>query len=191
MKRVAIYARVSTTDQHLDGQVERLRAWAQGHGHEVVAEITDHGLSGADGKRPGLTRLLKMATAREVDIVAAASLDRLGRSLPDLLRIIGELKALDVQLYLAREGFDTSTPAGEMFLQMVGAFAQFERSILIERVKAGMERAAARGKHLGRPSKLTEDRRQLIERLQQEGTSRKDIAKLLGVSRSTLYRWLE
>ena len=187
-KRVAIYARVSTTDQNLDGQVDQLRTWAQARGHEVVAEILDHGLSGADSKRPGLSRLLRMATAGEVDVVAVSALDRLGRSLPDLLRIVEEFRALGVELYLGREGIDTATPMGTMFMQMVGAFAEFERAILVERVRSGMARAKAKGKHVGRPVRVTAKKRERILELVREGRSKADVAREVEISRASVYR---
>jgi DNA invertase Pin-like site-specific DNA recombinase len=156
-KRVAIYLRVSTSGQTVENQRRELEAVAQRHGWAVVATFDDAGVSGAKGreKRPGLDALLKAVARREVDIVAAWSVDRLGRSLQDLVGLLGELHAKRVDLYLHKQGIDTTTPAGKALFQMLGVFAEFERAIIVERVKSGLARASEKGtksgKAIGRP----------------------------------------
>jgi DNA invertase Pin-like site-specific DNA recombinase len=161
-KRVALYARVSTDLQSVANQTAELQEVAGRLGWEVVAEFTDRGVSGAKGRegRPGLDRLLKGVTRGEFDLVAAWSVDRLGRSLTDLLSLLGELHTRGCDLYLHQQGLDTSTPAGRAMFQMMGVFAEFERAMIVERVNAGLKRARASGVRLGRPSvgNDTEDR---------------------------------
>lgn len=153
-KRVAFYQRVSTNGQTTANQRRELQAVAKRHGWNVVQVFEDNGISGAKGRkdRPALDALLKAVARRDVDMVAAWSVDRLGRSLQDLLEILGELHAKGVDLYLHQQGIDTSTPSGRAMFQMVGVFAEFERGIIRERVMAGIARAKADGVTLGRPS---------------------------------------
>ena len=151
-KRVALYLRVSTTEQNTRNQRRDLKAAAERHGWSVVHVFEDDGVSGAKGrdKRPGLDALLKAVTRREFDMVAAWSVDRLGRSLTDLLMVLGELHASGVGLYLHQQGLDTATPSGRAMFQMMGVFAEFERAMIRERVKAGIARAREDGTRLGR-----------------------------------------
>ena len=144
-KRVAIYLRVSTSEQTTGNQRHELEAVAARHGWNVVEVYEDAGISGAKGRdqRPGLDALLKAVARREVDMVAAWSIDRLGRSLQDLLSFLGELHAKGCDLYLHVQGLDTSTPSGRAMFQMMGVFAEFERAMIQERVKAGLARAKA------------------------------------------------
>jgi DNA invertase Pin-like site-specific DNA recombinase len=153
-KRVALYLRVSTSDQTVENQRRELRAIAERHGWQVIAEFADEGVSGTRGreKRPGYDRLCKGIARREFEQVAAWSVDRLGRSLQDLVAFLGELHAKGVDLYLYQQGLDTGTPAGKAMFQMMGVFAEFERAMIVERVKAGLSRARAQGKRLGRPT---------------------------------------
>jgi DNA invertase Pin-like site-specific DNA recombinase len=153
MKRAAIYLRVSTGEQSVDNQRRELIEAAQRHGWHVVAEYSDTGISGAKGreKRPGFDRLCKAIVRREIDLVAAWSVDRLGRSLQHLVAFLGELHASGCDLYLHRQGLDTSTPAGRALFGMMGVFAEFERAMIVERTVAGLARARANGKRLGRP----------------------------------------
>src|SRR6478672_5076414 len=154
MKRVGIYLRVSTTDQTTENQRRELEAVAARSGWEVVGFYEDAGISGAKGRdqRPGFDRLIKDATARKVDMIAAWSVDRLGRSLQDLVGFLNELQALGCDLYLHQQALDTSTPSGRAMFQMCGVFAEFERGMIRERVNAGLARAKERGSKLGRPS---------------------------------------
>ena len=151
VRRAAIYVRVSTGSQTTENQSRELRGVAERHGWEVVTEFSDKGISGAKGreKRPGLDKLLQAVARREVDTVLAWSVDRLGRSLQDLLSLLGELHAKGVDLYLHQQGLDTGTPAGKALFQMMGVFAEFERAMIRERVRSGLERAKAQGTVLG------------------------------------------
>src|SRR5215510_143051 len=150
-KRVAIYLRVSTDGQTVENQKRELEVVATRHGWEVAGVFSDHGISGAKEKRPALTRLVQGIARKDFDVVAAWSVDRLGRSLQHLLGFLGELRAKGVDLYLHQQGIDTSTPAGKDLFQMLGVFAEFERAMIVERVHAGLRRAKAQGKTLGRP----------------------------------------
>src|SRR3954470_5070940 len=153
MKRVAIYLRVSTSKQDTDNQRRELEAVAARSGWQVVKVFEDAGISGAKerDKRPGLDAMLKAVNSREFDIVAAWSVDRLGRSLTDLLSILQSLHDKGVDLFLHQQGLDTSTTAGKAMFQMLGVFAEFERGIITERINAGLARAREKGTALGRP----------------------------------------
>src|SRR4051794_21558032 len=147
MKRVAFYIRVSTFKQDTINQHRELAAVAKRSGWHVVQVFEDSGISGSKGrdKRPGLDAMLKAANAREFDLLAAWSVDRLGRSLTDLLCILQALHDKRVDLFLHQQGLDTSTSAGRAMFQMLGVFAEFERGIIRERVNAGLARARANG----------------------------------------------
>jgi DNA invertase Pin-like site-specific DNA recombinase len=151
-KRVAIYLRVSTTEQTTTNQCRELQAVAKRHGWSMVQVFEDAGISGAKGRkdRPALDALLKSVARREVDMVAAWSVDRFGRSLTDLLDFLRELHAKGVDLFLHQQGLDTSTPSGRAMFQMMGVFAEFERAMIRERVLAGLARAKEQGISLGR-----------------------------------------
>jgi DNA invertase Pin-like site-specific DNA recombinase len=196
-KRVAIYLRVSTTGQTVENQRRELEAAAERHGWTVAASFKDAGISGSKGrdKRPGLQGLLKAVARREVDVVAAWSVDRLGRSLQDLVGLLGEFHAKGVDLYLHQQGLDTTTPAGKALFQMMGVFAEFERAMIVERVKSGLARAkqsgTKSGKAIGRPriDAATED---AIRRLRAENPALGiiKIAKQAGVGVGTVQRVL-
>jgi DNA invertase Pin-like site-specific DNA recombinase len=151
-RRVAIYLRVSTSEQTTANQRRELQVVAQRHGWSVVQVFEDAGISGAKGRneRPALDAILKAVTRREVDMVAAWSVDRLGRSLTDLLDLLRELHAKGVDLFLHQQGLDTSTPSGRALFQTMGVFAEFERAMSRERVLAGLARAKEQGTSLGR-----------------------------------------
>lgn len=151
--RVAIYARASTSDQTIEHQLSQLREVAAVRDWQIVRTYIDEGISGTKGreKRPSFDELCKAATRREFDMVAAWSIDRLSRSLRDLLEFLGEIEALGINLYLHRQAVDTSTPAGRALFQMLGVFAEFERAIMRERTIAGLAVARAKGKRIGRP----------------------------------------
>ncbi len=154
-KRVGIYLRVSTRngDQTVENQRHALTAAVERRGWQIVAEFCDDGISGAKGRdrRPAFDRLHKAIVRREIDVIAAWSVDRLGRSLQDLVGFLGEVHGAGVDLYLDRQGVDTSTPAGKALFQMLGVFAEFERAIIQERIHAGIARARAVGTKSGKP----------------------------------------
>ena len=189
--RAALYARVSTTGhgQDVGLQLEELRQVAQQRGWEIVAEITDKGISGIKKERPGLDQMLDFARQGKVDLVVVWKLDRLGRSLQHLLAVLDELGSLGVGFVSLRDtGIDTTSPQGRLLLQMLGAFAEFERALIRERVIAGVRRAQAAGVHCGRP-RVDLDLR-AAKLLLAQGHSQRQVAELLAIPRSTLRRRL-
>jgi DNA invertase Pin-like site-specific DNA recombinase len=187
MKRVAIYLRVSTGEQSVDNQRRELAEAAERHGWNVVAEYCDEGISGASTKRPAFDRLCKAVTRREVDLVAAWSVDRLGRSLQHLVGFLSELRVSGCDRYLHRQGLDTGTPAGRALFGMMGVFAEFERAMIVERTMAGLARARANGKRLGRP-RVNGDVQARIEASLAEGLGIQRTAKQVGVGVGTVQR---
>ena len=161
MKKVGIYLRVSTDGQTTQNQRRELEAVAARSGWEIVGFYEDAGISGSNGrgKRPGFDRLLKDATARKINMIAAWSVDRLGRSLQHLVGFLNELQALNCNLYLHQQAIDTTTPSGRAMFQMCGVFAEFERSMIRERVVSGMARAKASGVKMGRGKRKDGERR--------------------------------
>ena len=151
-KQVGIYLRVSTDGQTTQNQRRELEAVATRSGWEVVGIYEDAGISGSNGRerRPGFDQLLNDATARKINMIAAWSVDRLGRSLQHLVGFLNDLQALNCHLYLHQQAIDTTTPSGRAMFQMCGVFAEFERSMIVERVNAGLARAKANGVKLGR-----------------------------------------
>jgi DNA invertase Pin-like site-specific DNA recombinase len=192
-KRIALYLRVSTNSQTVENQRRELLDAASRHGWEIVGEYRDEGISGAKGrdKRPALDKLLKAVARREVDLIAVWSVDRLGRSLQDLIGTLGELHAKRVDLYLHQQGIDTSTPAGKALFQMLGVFAEFERAMIVERVKAGLARAKAAGtrtgRAIGRP-KTPSEKESEIRALLSTGAGIRKTARTLGVGVSVVQR---
>jgi DNA invertase Pin-like site-specific DNA recombinase len=153
-KRVGLYLRVSTAGQTVENQRIDLQRVAEQRGWQIVETYIDHGISGSKGrdKRPAFDRLAKDASRGKLDMVAAWSIDRVGRSLQHLVEFMEELKTQGVGLYLHQQNVDSSTAAGKAMLSMCGVFAEFERSIIVERINAGLARARAEGKQLGRPA---------------------------------------
>jgi DNA invertase Pin-like site-specific DNA recombinase len=153
MRRAVFYLRVSTIDQTTANQERELREIAGRMGCEVVKVYKDHGISGAKGRngRPAFDALCRDAARRQFDVIMAWSVDRLGRSLQDLVGFLSEIHALGIDLFLHQQGLDTMTPAGKAMFQMMGVFAEFERAMIQERVRAGLARAVSEGKRLGRP----------------------------------------
>ena len=186
--RAALYARVSTTDQTPETQLEALRAYATARGWSAT-EFTDHGISGAKEKRPALDALVAAARARKIDVVACVKLDRLARSTHHLVTLAKELEALGVELVVTEQAIDTTTPTGRLLFTMLAAVAEFERELIRERVIAGVRRAKAKGKKLGRPRKTHVDAEQ-ARRLMQAGSSLRAAARMLSVHPSAVLRAL-
>lgn len=191
-KRVALYLRVSTTDQRVDNQRRELQQVSKRNGWSILSTFVDEGISGAKGRRDraGYDALMKAITRREVDLVAAWSVDRLGRSLSDLLSFLGEVHSKGCDLYLHQQGLDTSTPAGRAMFQMMGVFAEFERAIIRERVLSGLERARAEGKVLGRPRTSSDVEQQIIS-LRAKGVGIHKVARSLSVGVSVVQRLIK
>ncbi len=188
-KRAAIYVRVSTDKQTVENQVRELRQIAERRGWEVVEQYGDAGISGSKGRngRPGLDTMLKDAQRRRFDVVMAWSIDRLGRSLIDLLGTIQSLEACGADLYLDQQSIDTTTPAGKLMFQVTGAFAEFERSMIRQRVRAGLKRAVEEGKRLGRP-RIDEALEKRIQTQLRTGKGILKVARECGVGSGTVQR---
>jgi DNA invertase Pin-like site-specific DNA recombinase len=190
MKKVAIYARVSTDrNQTVENQLRHLREVGERLGWNVVAVHVDEGVSGAKGRerRPGFDALLKGVARREFDLIAAWSVDRLGRSLQDLLGFLSDIQTRRIDLYLHQQGLDTSTPSGRMLFQMLGVFSEFERSMICERVMAGLDRARAQGRRIGRPP-MPAGKLESIRQALAGGTGVRQVARLTGVSPTAVSR---
>ncbi len=189
MKRVAIYLRVSTDKQTTNNQRRELEAVAERSGWQVVKVYQDAGISGAKGRdqRPGLDAMMKAVNAKEFDMVASWSVDRLGRSLTDLLSILQGLHDKGVGLFLHQQGLDTSTTAGKAMFQMLGVFAEFERGIIRERVNAGLARARVNGVKLGR-RRVKPSVEAQIAALRDKGYGILKIGKKLGIGTSVVQR---
>jgi DNA invertase Pin-like site-specific DNA recombinase len=189
MKRAALYVRVSTDHQTVENQTRELRQVAERRGWEVIEVYSDAGISGAKGrdKRPGLDKLLNDASKRRFDVVMSWAIDRMGRSLIDLLGIIQHLEACKVDLYLDQQNIDTTTPMGRLVFQVTGAFAEFERSMIRQRVKAGLKRAVARGSVLGRP-RISADLEHKAQALLRDGTGILKVGRLLNLGTKTVQR---
>jgi DNA invertase Pin-like site-specific DNA recombinase len=192
MKRAVLYLRVSTVDQTTANQERELRQITDRMGCEIIKVYKDHGISGAKGrdKRPAFDALCRDAAQRKFDMVMAWSVDRLGRSLQDLVGFLSELHALRIDLFLHQQGLDTTTPAGKAMYQMMGVFAEFERSMIQERVRAGLARAKSEGKRLGRPPISTDLENSIRSALHAPGRTEgvRKIAARFGVDPGTVQR---
>lgn len=190
MRRAAIYIRVSTDQQTTDNQERELREVAARTGWEIVEVYRDQGISGAKGrdKRPAFDALCKDAARRRFDVVMAWSVDRLGRSLQDLVAFLSDLHALHVDLFLHQQGIDTTTPAGKAMFQMMGVFAEFERAMIRDRVNSGLARAKAEGKVLGRPKVAASKDAAIRAALSEGKLSIRQIAETCGSSVGTVHR---
>ena len=185
--KAAIYARVSTTNgQNPEMQLAELREYCQRRGWEIASEYVDRGVSGAKDSRPELNRLMADAHRRKLDAVLVWKLDRFGRSLRHLVNSLAELEALGVAFISLRDNLDLGTPSGRLMFQIIGAMAEFERSLIQERVRAGLRNARAKGKRLGRPRVVVDAAR--IASLRRSGASWAKIGKVLGVGEGTVRR---
>ena len=188
MKKAAIYARVSTPDQHVEAQLYDLRKLAAQQVTEVSREYCDRGVSGSKSRRPGLDAMMADARRGEFSVVLVAAFDRVARSTKNFLEIVDELNDLGTEFISAREAIDTSGPMGRMFLTMVGSIAELEKSLIVERIKAGMRRAKMEGQRLGR-APLNIDHDSLVrDRL--AGMSLTNVARKYRVSRASVVRFV-
>lgn len=189
MKRTGIYLRVSTDQQTTENQRRILMEVAQRSGWTVVEVFEDQGISGAKGrdKRPAFGALMKAVHRREITMVAAFAVDRLGRSLPDLVGFLSDIQASGCDLYLHQQAVDTSTPSGRMLFQMLSVFSEFERELIKSRITAGLDRARARGVTFGRPN-LSLKVRQKVQKALADGHSIRQVAKITGVSSASVGR---
>ena len=190
--RIAIYARVSTTThQSVEMQLRDLRELADCRGFEIVGEYCDEGISGSKDSRPGLNRLLADAEAGKFSVVLVWKLDRLGRSLVHLVRLMEDFRRLGIELVSFSEGLDFTTTTGKLLYQIICAFAEFERDCIRERVRAGMRNAKAKGKRIGRPPRtwLSEETRKDIALAYQRGEgSLRQLAARYSTSAGTVQR---
>jgi DNA invertase Pin-like site-specific DNA recombinase len=191
--RTALYARTSTDLQTCENQLRELRQIAEYKGITIVAEFIDAGISGSKGrdKRPEFDALIKGAIRKDFDSVMVWAVDRLGRSLQDLVAFLNELHSVGCDLYIHQSGIDTQTPAGKMMFQMCGVFAEFERGMIQQRVKLGQARARSEGKHIGRPSSITEGLVHSIKYMRQQGLGIRRISRDLQVGVGTIYKVLD
>jgi DNA invertase Pin-like site-specific DNA recombinase len=186
MKRIAIYARVSTQSQSTEQQLFTLRDVATRMNCLIVQEYTDT-ISGATDSRPGLDALLLAARQRKFDVLYCYSIDRLGRSTKNLITVVEELQSLKIDLYFYREGIDTTTPTGKCVFTILGSVAELERNLIRERVCAGLEKAKRNGVKLGRPSKMNDGLKSAIRLLRDKGMAIKQIAAQCQVGVGTVY----
>lgn len=191
-RKAAIYARVSTIQQSPENQLIELRDVAQRYGWVILSEIVDHGISGAKGKedRPGFDRLFQAVHRREVDVVLAWSIDRLGRSLQHLISLMAELQATGTDLYVHQQAINTATPAGRMVFSIFSALGEYERELIRDRINAGLARARAAGKKLGRPSNVNAAVITSVKLLREKGHSIHNIAKQLRIGVGTTQKIL-
>ena len=188
MKRAALYMRVSTLDQHPETQLYDLRQMAQQRGYQIVEEYTDR-ISGAKAKRPGLDSMMGDARRGRFDVVLVWASDRIARSVKHFLDVLDELNRLNVEFVSFREQIDTGGPLGRAVVVIIGAIAELERNLIIERVRAGMRRAKLEGRHIGRKPLVLD--RNAILRDRQRGHSLSQLAKGHLVSRATIHRVLK
>src|SRR6202142_2347252 len=188
MRKAAIFARVSTPDQHLETQLYDLRKLAAQRGFEVSREYCDRGISGTKARRPGLDAMMADARRGEFSVVMVAAFDRVARSTKNFLEIVDELSSVNTEFISAREAIDTSGPMGRMFITLVGSIAELEKSLITERIRAGMRRARLEGQRLGRaPLNIDHD---ALVRDRLAGMSLTIVAKKYGISRASVVRFV-
>jgi DNA invertase Pin-like site-specific DNA recombinase len=192
-QRAAIYARVSTTQQNPENQLAELREVAARMNWKIRLELVDHGISGKKGRedRPAFDRLFQAVQRREIDVLAAWSIDRLGRSLQHLITLMNDLHATGIDLYVHQQNINSATPAGRMVFQIFSALEEYERELIRDRINAGLARARAAGKKLGRPSNVNEAVITSVKLLRERGYSIHHIAKELRIGVGTTQKILK
>ena|SRR6266545_974269 len=189
MKRAALYLRVSTVDQNPATQALDLRQFAVQRGLQIVETYTDHGVSGTTARRPALDKMMEDARRHRFDVVVVWSCDRLARSTKHLLQVLDELNGFGIQFLSQREAIDTEGPLGRAIIVIVSAIAELERSLIVERVRAGMRRAKLEGRQIGR-ARLDINREQVVED-RRSGMSLTAVAKKHAISRASVCRLMK
>jgi DNA invertase Pin-like site-specific DNA recombinase len=188
-KRAALYVRVSTVDQHPETQLHELRQFATHRDLQIVQTYTDHGISGTKARRPALDKMMEDARRHKFDVVVVWSCDRLARSTKHLLQVLDELNGYGIQFLSQREAIDTDGPLGRAIIVIISAIAELERSLIVERVKAGMRRAKLEGRQIGR-ARLVVDREQVIHD-RRAGMSLTQVARKHSISRASVCRLMK
>ena len=190
MDRVAIYGRVSTNEQTVENQINFLQEIVDRNGWDLVQIYIDKGVSGTKGRdqRPEFDRLCKDMIRRKFNRILVWDISRLGRSLQHLVEFLNDVQSVNCHLYIHQSGLDTSTPSGRMMFQMIGVFSEFERSMISERVKLGLERVKSKGTQLGRPKSINKDTKDQVWYLIEEENSLSQISKVLKISKMSASR---
>ncbi|MGB8723206.1 MAG: recombinase family protein [Terriglobales bacterium] len=188
-KTAAIYVRVSTPDQHVESQLYDLRELAAQKGYEIVHEYEDRGVCGKKARRPGLDLLMTDARRKKFSVVLVAAFDRIARSTRNFLQVIDELDSMGIEFISRRENVDTSGPMGRLFVTIISAIAELERSLVVDRVKSGMRRAKLEGRQIGR-SRLDVNREQVVQD-RRSGMSLTQVAKRHNISRASVCRLMK
>jgi DNA invertase Pin-like site-specific DNA recombinase len=186
MKKAAIYARVSSFDQHIETQLFDLREFAAQRGYEVMGIYEDRGVCGKKARRPGLDALMADARKKKYGVVLVAAFDRIARSTRNFLQIVDELDSLGIEFISRREGVATGDAMGRLFMTIISAIAELERSLIVERVRAGMRRARLEGRQIGR-ARLDVDRDHVVQD-RRSGMSLTQVARKHGISRASVCR---
>ena len=186
MKKAAIYCRVSTSDQHIESQLYDLRAMAAQRGYEIVHEYEDRGVCGTKARRPGLDAMMTDARRKKFSVLLVTGFDRIARSTRNFLQIIDELDSMQIEFISRREGVATGDAMGRLFVTIISAISELERSLIVERVKSGMRRARLEGRQIGR-ARLDVDRQQVVQD-RRSGLSLTVVAKRHSISRASVCR---
>ena len=192
MKSVVIYGRVSTNNQSVSNQLHDLKEVCERNGWTIVDEYIDEGISGTHGrdKRPEFDRLLKDVNRKRFDGILVWDISRLGRSLQHLVSFLNDVISKDIDLYIHKQGIDTSTPTGKMMFGFISVMSEYERTLISERVKSGLETAKRNGKKLGRKTNVNGGTRNVVIELRKSGMSLNKICKTVGIGSGTVYRLL-
>ena len=189
MKKVCLYVRVSTQTQTTENQIQALREVAERSGYEIVKIYSDDGISGSKGRedRPALNQMMKDAVNRQFEMVMCWSIDRLGRSITNLIEIMNELNELKIDMFFSQQSIDTQTSSGRMIFGIFSSLASFEREMIRERVMAGLDRARKNGVKLGRPSSVNDGVRNAVLILKEKGVGVRETCRKLGIGCATYY----
>jgi len=189
MKKVCLYVRVSTQTQTTENQIQALREVAERSGYEIVKIYSDDGISGSKGRedRPALNQMMKDAVNRQFEMVMCWSIDRLGRSITNLIEIMNELNELKIDMFFSQQSIDTQTSSGRMIFGIFSSLASFERELIRERVMAGLDRARKNGVKLGRPSSVNDGVRNAVLILKEKGVGVRETCRKLGIGCATYY----